>query len=367
MTMRRVLKTSGLSLGDLCWKPILELRRKIGVKKNLTRFGKISISNDHVFSKGNNGFQISPRMQELMIFAGQSNCYEKSNEVLERFLSISVSAAQVYRVTDLYGEQIGKEEDFNERSLTPVRKEDTLYVETDGSMVFTREEGWKEVKAGRIFKASDSIRLDGKPGYISHSQYMAHLGDHKTFSTEMESLIESYDVKKNHLVFISDGAPWIRNWIEDAFPDAVSILDFYHASEHLHGFVEQFFKDKKAGSKWAEKQKELLLEGKVTQVIKNIKSKAGPENEAAKKLIDYYSANNDRMDYKKYKQIGCGIIGSGAIESTHRTLIQERMKLSGQRWSKTGAQNMLNLRVTNLNGNWNKIIKLVKTDFIAAA
>jgi hypothetical protein len=306
-------------------------------------------------------------MQELMIFAGQCNCYEKSNEVLEKFLSVSVNAAQVYRVTDLYGQQVGKEDDFNERSLTPVHKEDTLYVETDGSMVFTREEGWKEVKAGRIFKASDSIRVDGKPGCISHSQYLAHLGDHKTFSRQMEALIESYDVKKSRLVFISDGASWIRNWIEDAFPDAVSILDFYHASEHLHKFTEQFFSDKKEGDVWAKQQKELLLDSKGTEVVNNIKSKAGPDNEAAAKLIDYYSANVNRMDYKAYKQIGCGIIGSGAIESTHRTLIQERMKLSGQRWSKAGAQNMLNLRVTNMNGKWNKIIKLVKTNFKAAA
>ena len=306
-------------------------------------------------------------MQELMIFAGHSSCYEKSNEVLEKYLSVKVNAAQIYRVTDLYGEQIGKETDSKECSLTPLRQDDTLYVELDGSMVLTRKEGWKEVKAGRIFKASDSIRVDGKPGYISHSQYVAHLGDHKTFSSQMEDLIESYNVKGSRLVFISDGAPWIKNWVEDAFPNAISILDFYHASEHLYSFVEQFFKDKGKGQKWAKAQKELLLNSKVATVIKNVRRKAGTDNKAADELIGYYTSNINRMDYKRYKQIGCGIIGSGAIESTHRTLIQERMKLSGQRWSKDGAQNMLNLRVTNMNGQWNKIIKLVKTNFKAAA
>jgi hypothetical protein len=270
-------------------------------------------------------------------------------------------------VTDLYGRQLGKEKDFNERSLTPVRKDDTLYVETDGSMVLTREDGWKETKAGRIFKASDSIRNDGKPGSISHSQYIAHLGDHKMFCMQMESVIESYGIRQSQLVFISDGAPWIKNWVEDAFPDATSILDFYHASEHLHGFAEKFFTDKKAGSKWTKAQKELLLSGNVAKVISNIRKKAGPDNEAATKLIDYYKNNVNRMDYKQYKQIGCGIIGSGAIESTHRTLIQERLKLSGQRWSMHGAQNMLNLRVTRMNGQWNKIIRLVKTNFVVAA
>ena len=306
-------------------------------------------------------------MQELMIFAGHSSCYEKSNEVLEKYLSVKVSAAQIYRVTDLYGEQIGKEMDSKECSLTPLRQDDTLYIETDGSMVLTRKEGWKEVKAGRIFKASDSIRVDGKPGYISHSQYVAHLGDHKTFCNQMEDLIESYNVRGSRLVFLSDGAPWIKNWVEDAFPNAISVLDFYHASEHLYGFVEQFFKDKEKGSKWAKAQNELLLNSKVAQVIKNVRRKVGTDNKAANNLIDYYNSNINRMDYKRYKQIGCGIIGSGAIESTHRTLIQERMKLSGQRWSKKGAQTMLNLRVTNMNGQWNKIIKLVKPNFKAAA
>jgi len=73
------------------------------------------------------------------------------------------------------------------------------------------------------------------------------------------------------------------------------------------------------------------------------------------------------MDYKAYRALGIGIIGSGAIESAHRTVIQKRMKLSGQRWTKKGAQNMLNLRVTHMNGQWNKVIKLVNTEFKKAA
>ena len=56
-----------------------------------------------------------------MIYAGQSSCYEKTHEVLEKYLSVEVSATQIYRVTDLHGEQIGKEMDTKECSLTPVR------------------------------------------------------------------------------------------------------------------------------------------------------------------------------------------------------------------------------------------------------
>ena len=73
------------------------------------------------------------------------------------------------------------------------------------------------------------------------------------------------------------------------------------------------------------------------------------------------------MDYSYYKQIGAGLIGSGAIESAHRTVVQKRMKQSGQRWSYKGAQKMLNLRVIKMNGQWQKIIHVAKTNFKAAA
>lgn len=53
----------------------------------------------------------------------------------------------------------------------------------------------------------------------------------------------------------------------------------------------------------------------------------------------------------EYRKIGSGIFGSGAIELAHRKVIQKRMKQSGQRWGKAGAQNMLNLRVTKCNGS----------------
>lgn len=82
--------------------------------------------------------------------------------------------------------------------------------------------------------------------------------------------------------------------------------------------------------------------------------------QAADKLIAYYESNKKSMDNKRYQQTGTGIIGSGAIESADRTLVQNRMKLSDQRWSKSEAQNMLNLKTVYLNKQWNRVIMLTK-------
>lgn len=322
-------------------------------------FGEITISKSHPFSEAVNGFQISPRMQQLMTYCGQLDSYEKSNEVLKEMLQIEVSETQIYRVTDLYGKAV--EPTVNaEATLTPIKKGEVLYAEVDGSMVLTREEGWSEVKVGRIFKSSDCIHAEGKPGWISNSQYIAHLGGHKPFSQAMENILDMHGKLDGRLVFISDGATWIKNWIEDAFPNAVSILDYYHVCEHLHEFSSSVFTDKVKEKIWTAKQKEWLLKGQVSTVIRNIK-RIGKNSEQALQLINYYTTNKSRMNYLEYPKIGCGIIGSGAIESAHRTVIQKRMKQSGQRWSCKGAQNMLNLRVVRKNNDWNKIIQLTKT------
>ena len=114
---------------------------------------------------------------------------------------------------------------------------------------------------------------------------------------------------------------------------------------------------------WAQEQKNKLLESKaaeVIQVITAIKCTTKQAKENQQKLISYYQNNLLRMDYARYRTIGCGIIGSGAIESAHRTIIQKRLKQSGQRWGNSGAQNVLNLRAINASGMWNKVIQNIK-------
>jgi len=112
----------------------------------------VTINNNHGFSKGHNGFQIGPRMQELMVYAGQMDSYDNCNEIIQSFINVRVSAAQVYRLTDLYGARVGKQAPT--RILEPVKQEEALYVQADGSMILTRENGWSEVKLGRIFKST---------------------------------------------------------------------------------------------------------------------------------------------------------------------------------------------------------------------
>jgi hypothetical protein len=287
---------------------------------------------------------------------------------LNRFLSVEVSPSQVFRITNYISEQLSQDDTINERLLPLVSRDEVLYVEADGSMISTREEGWKEVKLARMFKSSDCLNPNTTSSWLQQSQYVAHFGSSKEFCEKTEQILDSYGRLKSRLVFITDGATWIKNWIEYSYPQSIAILDYYHACEHLHNFVENGMKTEceELRKKWLDEQKELLLESCVEQVIKNIETTNAKKSEK-EKLINYYQANMGRMDYKLYRQLGCGIIGSGAIESAHRTVIQKRMKLSGQHWSRKGVNNMLLLRVVSMNKQWGKVINLLRKPSARAA
>lgn len=300
-----------------------------------------------------------------MVFAGQYDNYGNSNVIMERLLDQQVSPAQVHRLVQAYGSCFGMEAQ-SERCMAEAVSEEVVYAEVDGGMVLTRDQGWKETKVGRIFKAKECLKGDQhQRGYIHQSQYVAYLGEKQTFCRTMDELLDDYSARtlRERLVFITDGAIWIHNWIKDIFPDAVHILDYFHASEHLHDFAKIYFKDSPRGIEWVEHQQEMLQQGRVSAIIQALRLLARGNRQAEQarsNLIAYYQANAERMNYPQYKKIGAGIIGSGAIESAQRTVVQKRLKQSGQRWGIPGAQNVLNLRVINMNGQWSKVIDNIK-------
>jgi hypothetical protein len=329
------------------------------------------LSKKHPFySQLNPCFKYSPLLLEKITYAGQLSCYVKAVEVVAMMMDISISGSQAWRVTNYHGQQMGERERIPQRALPVLAKDECLYAEVDGSMILTREKenpadsGWKEVKVGRIFKAKDDcVTTEKQRGAIVQSQYLAHLGEKQPFVRQMDELIDSFGALGNRLIFISDGATWIKNWQTDIFPEAIQIIDYFHVVEHIYEFSGGYFNDGVMSKAWVNDQELLLQDSQADQVIENIKGLPTGNMQSENnrdKLIDYLMNNLDRMDYKRYRKLGAGIIGSGAIESAHRTVVQERLKLSGQRWNKKGAQNVLNLRVAHKSGTWNRIVDLIK-------
>ncbi|MEJ6505611.1 MAG: hypothetical protein QNL86_03330 [Crocinitomicaceae bacterium] len=129
--------------------------------------------------------------------------------------------------------------------------------------------------------------------------------------------------------------------------------------ERLHGFAKDAFKNPDQRTQWLNQQEELLQEDEAKTVIANISLMTckGKAKQGQRTILTYYENNLKRMNYKTYRDQGL-LIGSGPMEAAHRHVIQQRMKLSGQRWTIQGAQQVANLRVTNKSGNWQQIVEL---------
>mgnify|MGYP003488058084 CR=1 FL=1 len=288
--------------------------------------------------------------------------FAQSAEILRKFLRIVTSSSTIFRVCSAYGEAVEAPLSASEDSRE-VGSQEVVYAELDGSMIYT-DNAWREVKLGRVFRSGDireSPTAD-RAGEILRSEYTAHLGGYEEFVRKFQRTTDRYRDLEERLVFITDGAIWMHHWMNAEYPKATQILDFYHAVEQLSTFAEAALPEVDQRRTWMAQQKAYLLAGGVDTVIKNIGRCAKRTNRGnleAKRVKNYYSENRDRMQYHDYIRRGLSI-GSGAIESAHRTVIQRRMKLSGQRWSNGGVDTMLNLRVCSMSGKWDLIVDLIR-------
>lgn len=297
-----------------------------------------------------------------MCLVGQSVVYEEGCELINELMNLEVGSSQLQRVCIYYGNKVDPLIESNCKSIIPRLKsnlpdQDSVYVMMDGSMIFTTDHEWRELKLGRLFYDHQVIDIQTKRREVLDSVFVGHLGSVDVFFPKFERHLVGYHNK----VIIGDGAKWIWNWAEDNYPAATQILDFYHAKEKLVIFARHQFKEGQDRSQWVKKQTEKLLENGLEQVLITLKSCRAktPEAKLAKqKTIDYYLEHEDRMQYKSYREKGL-MIGSGPIEAAHRSVIQQRMKLSGQKWSITGAQAMTNLRCYKHSGAWEMIKKII--------
>lgn len=298
-------------------------------------------------------------MQDLMLYAGQDSIYGEAAKNLKKFLRCEVDAKQIERLVHAYQPDVEREVgNVLNDSLPTASEAERTYVMMDGSMISTRQPGWKEVKLGRIFAASDCLPANDQRNWIRESYYIGLLGSQADFLNKMEPAV---DLLKDP-VFINDGAHWIWAWVHQYYPKATQILDFYHAVEYLNKFAQEQFKAREAHEKWVSDQTESLLENEVENVISDleqIKPRTKSAKVELKKILTYYRNNCHRMKYQTYREQGL-MIGSGPIEAAHKTVIQSRMKKSGQRWTIDGANAILQLRTANMSEKWGLVINAIK-------
>ena len=166
---------------------------------------------------------------------------------------------------------------------------------------------------------------------------------------------------KKPVIFLSDGGRALHDRRGEHLPeDTICILDLFHVLERLWKAAWCFFDErtqKHEARQWVEERLKRLLEGKADAVIRGLRRQAtqrgskGQKRKTVRDAADYFERNRDRMKYDEYLAAG-NPIGSGVVEGACRHLVKDRMERTGMRWLPSGAQAMLDLRATYLNGDW---------------
>jgi hypothetical protein len=319
-----------------------------------------------------------PAMLEVTKCACTCDSYEDTEQLLREKTNIHINDDTIRNVTNVVGSIIYnrdiKEADLIWKNNPPwkfkesTQKENhTLYLEVDGAMVPTREKdekggsAWKENKLGMAFSTDNFLNWVDKHGEHQHrilkKEFMPLIGTAENFTPLFYALAlrNGYGTYKN-TVLLSDGATWIRSMKEQLFGDSCQqILDFFHLSEKISTFAKNiFFNNEENYKPWAKKVSDLFKSSESDKALNEIKSlKPSLLKNASFDLLQYIENNRDNIDYKAYKEKGF-FIGSGAIESANRTVMQRRMKLPGMRWNVDTAQNMVTLTAKYRSGLWEK-------------
>jgi hypothetical protein len=232
-------------------------------------------------------------------------------------------------------------------------QEEAAVVSVDGGMIRSPEPGaegleWFEGRAAVIAPAREGSC--GAPLYLSG----VHVAD-EIFS-RMCAAWQQGPHKGRLTLFVSDGAAWIWERQRYLFSEALPVLDFYHAGEHLESLARACFGEKsKEVASWCEAARRLLRKSNSAHALLHLlmpwlRGKHPPADaEALRKEFGYFWRNRHRMPYQWLEERKLPI-GSGIMESAIKQILTKRLRQPGMKWSRAGADAMLCLRAAHLSG-----------------
>ncbi len=219
-----------------------------------------------------------------------------------------------------------------------------------------------EAKIGVCFK--QDFDGNGNPLLSNGEIYRRKDGNKYTGTVEKVNefgpMLYNFSVKNgidqaDQIVFIGDGAAWIWGLQKTYFPDAIAIVDKFHAIENLNKIVDKLrFNKTDIREEFRDRCQALLSLGKIERLDAVIMNKTTKSNKATiEKRFEYFRKNKERMQYGLFAAAGL-FVGSGVVEAACKTIVCSRLKRAGAHWSKKGAANIIAIRCAIMSKEFNK-------------
>lgn len=322
--------------------------------------------------------EFSPGVRRMQALVGQDAAFDSGREQMKLLAGLEVTTKSVERVAETIGADIAQCEQQQidqavQLDLPIIVGEPVpiLYVQMDGT-------GVPVVKKETVDRKG---KLDGLPAHTREAKlgcvFTQTAWDEEGFairdpnSTTYTGAIECAEQFGKRLyveawkrgwsraekkVVIGDGAEWIWNLANQHFPGAVQIVDLYHARQHLWNLAHLLYpSDTKRQNAWIGlHQKRWLDKGKIGKLVASLRSIRVPNSDLTNGIrneANYFANNAARMNYPKFRKQHF-FVGSGVIEAGCKTVVGHRLKQSGMFWTVKGANAILALRCSHLNGRF---------------
>lgn len=317
--------------------------------------------------------QMSAELESLSGMTGAQLPFGQSSDLFECLTLISLSDHSVAKATQSMGAEVAALEqewtvqshdaDWLQEQQRLAEHPQRLYGALDAAKVHIRaekEHPWRDVKVGTWFTTNTEPPQNPDDDWEIRATDISYYCDIQE-AQQFGQLVWASGCQRQaqlaqELIFLGDGAEWIWRLVQEHYPEAVQIVDWFHATEYIAPVAKAAFADEERQQGWIKQVRTDLWQGDLDAVIAAFDRLTDlPQAMAlAAKALTYFSNNRHRMNYPDYRAKGYQI-GSGTIESACKQIVTQRLKVAGAIWDLDNAIKTAKARAALLSGHWDNI------------
>lgn len=308
---------------------------------------------------------LSPAARRMVGLAAAETSFGRAGSMLGELAGVRIGAKQVERHAEALGRDVARDEREAVQTGTPAAQ--TLYMGLDGTGLPVRK-GETEGRAGKQADGSAKTReaklatiwsaerldADGAPrrdpGSASFNAAVESIASRDTdpepspFAKRALREVERRGFQRaERRVALGDGAAWFWNFADEHLPGAVQIVDLFHAKEHLFDAAKAIYgPGSDLAAQWGKARRDQLDRHGAGPVVDELRRHAD-RCETARRELDYFTANRERMDYPAFRAQGL-CVTTGVVEGACKSVAGSRLKRGGMHWTVDGANAIIALR-----------------------
>jgi hypothetical protein len=321
----------------------------------------------------------TPGLAALVCRAAAEHSFGRAAESFQAYTGLQIDARQFPRLAAYVGPMAERFLRTGQRSGEKVPPH--IYIATDGTGAPLRHEELRgrkgrqpdgtaqthEIKVGAIF-TQHPVTGEAPWRDLDSTTYVATTQRAEPFGQMMlAEFRRRFPSPPRQIIYLADGAAWNWELQRIFFSEAIGIVDFYHAAQHVSKLVE-LVEDRHATSGRKRKRRwvKLLLRGRFDTFLMEARAAFPPKHrEEGEKQLGYFERNRARMQYATFRARGY-FIGSGVVEAACKTIVAQRLKQSGMHWSEQGLSHVLSLRTAILSRRYDEFWRVAQAFRVAA-